>query len=164
MNMNLTCLRIGTGFDIHRLVPGRKLMLGGMEIPFEKGSFGHSDADVVLHALIDALLGAAGAPDIGELFPDTDPQYKDIPGEFLLRKTLDVLLKKNVEIQNIDIIILIEKPKIVPFKAAIRAKLCGLTGLHADCVGLKAKTMEGLGDIGAGIAVACQCAVLVKTI
>jgi len=149
-------MRIGLGFDLHRLAAGRKLMLGGIEIAFDKGGVGHSDADVLIHAVCDALLGAAGLGDIGDLFPDTDPQWKDAASEVFLKDVLQRVREKGLVPQQVDATIFAEEPKLGPDKSAIRENLARLLGLEADAVNVKAKTMEGLSPIGSGDAIAAQ--------
>lgn len=147
--------RVGIGYDLHRLASGRKLILAHVPIEYEKGSVGHSDGDVVLHAVIDALCGAAGLPDIGELFPDTDPRYKDADSGNLLTEALKEIHQAGYAPVNVDVIIHAERPKLSPHKAAMRASLAGLLGLDVDRVNIKAKTGEGLAPIGTGEAIAC---------
>jgi len=146
-------MTIGHGWDIHRLVAGRRFLLGGIEIPHSTGPLGHSDGDVLLHAIIDALLGAAGLGDIGRHFPDTDPALKGISSEAMLSKVLD-LLKGKWTIVNIDATVITEAPKIAPHRDAIQAKIAVLTGCRQ--VNLKAKTNEGLGYVGAREAIECH--------
>jgi 2-C-methyl-D-erythritol 2,4-cyclodiphosphate synthase len=146
-------MTIGHGWDIHRLVTGRRFLLGGVEIPHATGPLGHSDGDVLLHAIIDALLGAAGLGDIGRHFPDTDPALKGISSEAMLTKVLD-LLKGKWTIVNIDATVITEAPKIAPHRDAIQAKIAALTGCRQ--VNLKAKTNEGLGYVGAREAIECH--------
>lgn len=155
-------MRIGIGYDIHRLVKGRDLILGGVKIPYEKGLEGHSDADVVLHAISDALLGAASKGDIGELFPDTDPKYKDVKSAELLEKVYALIKDKGYVINNIDTIIIAEEPKFTPFKKQIQQNIARLLNIPADRVGVKAKTNEGLGGIGKKGAIASYAAVLLE--
>jgi len=145
-------MAVGFGYDIHRLVAGRKLLLGGVDIPHPTGLLGHSDGDVLLHAVIDALLGAAGLGDIGRLFPDTDPSIKGIPSATMLAKALD-LLKGKWEIENVDVTVVAEAPRLSPHNEAIRSKVSSLTGCPR--ISIKAKTNEGLGYIGAKEAIAC---------
>jgi 2-C-methyl-D-erythritol 2,4-cyclodiphosphate synthase len=152
-------MAIGFGYDLHRLVPGRKLLLGGVEIPHETGLLGHSDGDVLLHAVIDALLGAAGKGDIGGLFPDTDPANRGISSERMLARALEVA--SGWAIENVDVTVVAEAPKLAPHRERIRAKVSALLG--GAPVNVKAKTNEGLGYLGAREAVACYAAVqLVK--
>jgi 2-C-methyl-D-erythritol 2,4-cyclodiphosphate synthase len=154
--------RTGIGTDIHRIVEGRKLMLGGIHIPYPAGAAGHSDADVALHAIIDALLGAAGMGDIGTLFPDTDPQWKDADSKALLYTVKEMLEEKRWLVANVDLIIHAEAPRLEPFKGQIKRCIAGLLGIDFTAVNVKAKTNEGLGDIGAGDAIASTAAVLLK--
>jgi 2-C-methyl-D-erythritol 2,4-cyclodiphosphate synthase len=149
-------MTIGHGWDIHRLVAGRKFLLGGVEIPHATGPLGHSDGDVLLHAVIDALLGAAGLGDIGRLFPDTDPSIKGISSETMLARVLD-LLKGKWTIVNIDATVITEAPKIAPHRDAIQLKVSALTACKQ--VNIKAKTNEGLGYIGAREAIECHAVV-----
>lgn len=146
-------MAIGHGWDIHKLVAGRKFLLGGVEIPHPTGPLGHSDGDVLLHAVIDALLGAAGQGDIGRHFPDTDPAIKGISSAKMLDVVLD-LLRGKWTIVNIDVTVIAEAPKIAPHRDAIRARVAALTGCGQ--VNIKAKTMEGLGPVGAREAVECH--------
>ena len=157
-------IRVGIGFDIHRLAEGRRLVLAGVEVPHSLGALAHSDGDVVLHAVADALLGAAGLGDIGEHFPDTDPAWKDADSAALLSRVVKMLSSRKWRVLNVDVNIMLERPKLAAHKAAMRGRLAELLGLAADAVGLKARTMEGLGDIGEGRAVAAQAVVLVARI
>ncbi len=152
--MTDTC-RVGIGYDIHRLVEGRPLVVGGMKIDHTQGLIGHSDADVVLHAVIDALLGAAGLPDIGDLFPDTDPAYKDIDSRVLLKDAMERVCAKGFVAHNIDVIIHAEAPKMTPYKRPIAESIAALAGLAAEDVSVKAKTNEGMGPLGCSDAIAC---------
>ena len=154
-------IRIGTGFDFHPFARGRKLLLGGVEIPFEQGLDGHSDADVLCHSLIDSLLGAAGLSDIGSYFPDTDNQYKDISSLLLLEKAFRLIREKNYLIGNIDLVILAEVPKIKPWVPAIKKRISPLLGISTEDLGIKATTMEGRGMIGRGEGIAVQSSVLI---
>lgn len=147
--------RVGIGTDLHRLVPGRRLILGHVPIAYSRGPRSHSDGDVVLHALIDALAGAAGLPDIGEMFPDTDPAYKDADSANLLAEVLKKLQTQGYAVVNVDVTIHAERPKLGPHKAAIRRELARLLGLKSDAVSVKAKTNEGVDAVGRGQAVAC---------
>jgi 2-C-methyl-D-erythritol 2,4-cyclodiphosphate synthase len=142
--------RIGFGFDVHRLAAGRKLVLGGIEIPFEKGLLGHSDADVLSHAIADALLGAAAAGDIGTHFPDTDPKYKNISSLTLLSHVAHLLAEKSFSIINIDTTIVLQQPQIAPHVEKMRENIARALHVEIDCVSVKATTNEGLGFIGAG--------------
>jgi len=146
-------MAIGHGWDVHKLVPGRKFLLGGVEIPHPTGPLGHSDGDVLLHSVIDALLGASGQGDIGRLFPDTDPSIKGISSETMLAKVLE-LLRGKWAIVNIDVTVIAEAPKISPHRDAIRSRVAALTGCGQ--VNVKAKTNEGLGYVGAREAIECH--------
>jgi 2-C-methyl-D-erythritol 2,4-cyclodiphosphate synthase len=149
----------GLGFDIHRLVEGRKLLLGGVQMEFPLGLLGHSDADALLHAICDALLGAAGLGDIGEHFPDTDPQFKDVSSALLLERVLKLVTDRGYAIENVDTIVYAEQPKLTPHKPAIRQKLAELLKLPPERVNVKAKTMEKLGPIGGSLAIAAHAIV-----
>jgi 2-C-methyl-D-erythritol 2,4-cyclodiphosphate synthase len=153
--------RIGYGYDIHRLTEGRPLILGGIDIPYSLGLMGHSDADVLIHAVCDALLGAAALGDIGDLYPDTDPSLKDIYSVALLEKVVNILVEKNLRISNIDVVVFAEKPKLSKFKDQIRIKLSEVLGIDLHSIGLKATTTEGLGPIGRGEGIAAACVALV---
>ncbi len=154
-------MRIGIGYDIHRLVPGRKLVLGGITIAFEKGLDGHSDADVVVHAICDALLGAAGLKDIGFWFPDTDPAYKGIDSLILLQKCHEMIKDKQYSINNIDVTVFAERPKISPYREAMTEKIAHCLDCKARIVNVKATTAEGLGMIGKGEGIAAMCVALI---
>ena len=147
--------RIGIGYDIHRLVEGRKLVLGGVEVPYVKGLLGHSDGDALLHAVCDALLGAIGEADIGEHFPDTDPKYHDISSVELLKIVADLVKKQDYRISNIDTVVIAQEPVLSPFKKQIQEKIAGVLKIKENCVNIKAKTNEGLGEIGQKQAIAC---------
>ncbi len=147
--------RVGIGYDIHRLVEGRRLVVGGIEIEHAKGLLGHSDADVVLHAITDALLGAAGLPDIGDLFPDTDPAYKDADSRAMLKDAMERVQATGFEAGNLDVIIHAEAPKMSPYKRRIAESIASLTGLSPQRVSVKAKTNEGMGPLGYADAIAC---------
>lgn len=157
-------MRTGIGYDIHRLVPGRKLILGGVTIPFEKGLLGHSDADVLVHAVCDALIGAAGLGDIGRFFPDTDPQFKDMDSLTFLIQTAQMLRDKGFCIRNIDAIIFAQAPKMAPFREAMTLNIARNAHIEPDRVNIKATTTEGLGQIGAGEGIAAMCSVLIDSI
>jgi len=154
--------RSGIGTDIHRIVEGRKLMLGGVYVPYPAGLAGHSDGDVALHAVIDALLGASGMGDIGTLFPDTDPKFKDADSKELLFIVKERLEEKQWEVVNIDLVIHIEQPSLKPVKGQIKRCIAGLLGIGFTAVNVKAKTNEQLGDIGAGEAMAATAIALLK--
>ncbi len=147
-------VRIGNGYDVHRLVEGRKLILGGVEIPYDKGLLGHSDADVLIHAVMDALLGAAGLADIGTNFPDTDPAYKGISSRRLLRNVAGLLNENHFKVNNIDSIIVAQAPKLAPHIPAMRVHLAEDLGITGDRVNIKATTTEGLGPEGRGEGIA----------
>ncbi|MGP1431311.1 MAG: 2-C-methyl-D-erythritol 2,4-cyclodiphosphate synthase [Treponema sp.] len=155
-------IRIGLGYDLHTLVPGRPLMLGGVHIPFEKGEAGHSDGDVLLHALADALLGAACLGDIGELFSPNDPQWKDMDSSFLLKTVWDKVRAAGWTLENADCVITIQQPKILPYRQAIRTSIADILGVHIDQIFVKAKTGEGVGIIGSGTAAAVWCTCLLS--
>jgi 2-C-methyl-D-erythritol 2,4-cyclodiphosphate synthase len=154
-------MRVGIGHDTHRLEVGRPLILGGLRIEHPRGLIGHSDADVVLHALTDALLGAAGLGDIGDAFPDTDPQYKNRESSFFLHEALIRVNRKGYHVVNVDVIIFAQEPKLGPVKAQMRKKLAELLTIDVDAVNVKAKTGENVGFIGRGEAISCQVAVLI---
>jgi len=154
-------MRVGIGHDTHRLEKGRPLFLGGVRIEHSHGLVGHSDADVVLHALTDALLGAAGLGDIGDAYPDTDPAFKDRDSSFFVRDTLKRLNRVRWRVVNVDVIIFAQKPKLGPLKERIRKNLADLLDLNVDAVNVKAKTGEKVGSIGRGEAIACQVSVLI---
>ena len=159
----MTALRIGQGYDVHQLVEGRKLILGGVEIPFEKGLLGHSDADVLLHALMDALLGAAGLGDIGKLFPDTDPRYKGISSLELLRQVAAALEAAGYGLVNADVTLLAQAPKIAPYREVMRANIAGALGVdELERISVKATTEEGLGFTGDGSGMAAQAIALLE--
>jgi 2-C-methyl-D-erythritol 2,4-cyclodiphosphate synthase len=154
--------RTGIGTDIHKLVAGKKLMLGGIYVPFPAGLLGHSDGDVALHAIIDALLGAAGLGDIGTLFPETDPKFKDADSKGLLLDIKGRLEEKRWVVVNVDLIIHAEEPRLESVKAQIKRCIASLLGIDFTAVNVKAKTNEGLGDIGTGQAIAATATVLLK--
>lgn len=154
--------RVGIGTDIHRVVEGRRLMLGGVYIPYPAGLQGHSDGDVALHAIVDALLGAAGMGDIGTLFPDTSVQWKDADSKIFLYAVKEELDKKQWEVVNVDLTIHAEAPKLGPLKGQIRRCIAGLLGMDFAAVNVKAKTNEGLGEIGAGEAMAATAIALLR--
>jgi 2-C-methyl-D-erythritol 2,4-cyclodiphosphate synthase len=145
---------IGLGWDSHRLEPGRRLVLGGVEIPFDRGLAGHSDADVLTHAIMDALLGAAGLGDIGERFPDTDPRYRDADSLQLLRSVVAELRERGLVVEHVDATVLMERPRLDPHRPAIRARLAEAVGLATERVNVKASTGEGMGFVGRGEGVA----------
>ncbi|MBX3397594.1 MAG: 2-C-methyl-D-erythritol 2,4-cyclodiphosphate synthase [Gemmataceae bacterium] len=155
-------MRVGSGHDSHRLVTGRPLILGGVRIEYAKGLAGHSDADAVLHAVTDALLGAAGLGDIGDAFPDTDPQWKDADSAMILLDSLVRIRDLGWRPVNLDITIFAQEPKLGPVKQAIRENVARLVELPADTVNVKAKTGERVGHIGRGEAIACHAIVLLE--
>ena len=140
--------RIGTGYDIHRLEEGRDLIIGGVKIPYEKGLLGHSDADVLIHAIIDAMLGALALPDIGTLFPDTDPKYKGISSLILLEKVYGLVLEKGYEINNIDSNIIAQAPKMMPYIPEMKKVLAKVLNIETDLISIKAKTNEKMDAVG----------------
>lgn len=158
----MTNLRVGHGYDVHRLEEGRKLILGGVEIPWEKGLLGHSDADVLVHAVMDALAGAAGLGDIGELFPDKDPAYKDASSLKLLEEVGRLLAERGVSVVNIDAALLAQAPKVAPYKARMAENIAAALGLEAERVNVKATTEEGLGFTGDGSGMAAHAVALVE--
>jgi 2-C-methyl-D-erythritol 2,4-cyclodiphosphate synthase len=147
--------KVGIGYDIHRLVLGKKLFLGAVEIPYLKGLLGHSDGDVLIHALCDALLGALALGDIGEHFPDTDPEYQGIASSQLLRVVKELVEESGYKINNLDAIIIAQEPKLLPFKKHMKEKICLLLGIPQDVFNIKAKTNEGLDAVGNLEAIAC---------
>lgn len=149
-------MRVGMGYDVHRLTEGRKLILGGVEIPWEKGLLGHSDADVLVHAVMDALLGAAALGDIGKQFPDTDPAYKGISSILLLRHVAELLKKNGYAIGNVDATIIAQKPKMAPHILKMRENMAEAMGISVDCLNVKATTEEGLGFTGREEGIAAQ--------
>lgn len=155
-------MRIGHGYDVHRLVENRALIIGGVEIPYEKGLLGHSDADVLLHAISDALLGAAALGDIGKLFPDTDPKYKGADSLVLLREVCSAVRSHGFEIENIDATVLAQAPKLRPYIDEMRARISAYTGIDIDCISIKATTEEGLGFTGEGKGIAAHAVCLIK--
>ncbi|MCD6361519.1 MAG: 2-C-methyl-D-erythritol 2,4-cyclodiphosphate synthase [Armatimonadetes bacterium] len=159
---NAGAMRVGVGLDVHALVEGRPLILGGVSIPFERGLAGHSDADVLLHAISDALLGAAALGDIGLHFPDTDPQYSGADSADLLRRVVALLAQKGWRAVNVDATVICERPKLAPHIPAMRANIAAAVGLPVEMVGVKATTTEGLGFAGRGEGIAAQAVVLIE--
>ncbi|MCL6637960.1 MAG: 2-C-methyl-D-erythritol 2,4-cyclodiphosphate synthase, partial [Alicyclobacillus sp.] len=155
-------MRVGIGFDVHRFSPGRRLRLGGIEIPYEQGLAGHSDADVVLHAVMDALLGALALGDIGQLFPDTDPTYAGVDSTHLFQQVWERVKGQGYQLGNLDVVVLAERPRIMPHAAAMRACIAELCGAHPEQISIKATTMERLGAIGRGEGIAAQAVVVLK--
>lgn len=158
----MTNLRIGHGYDVHRLVAGRRLILGGVDIPWEKGLEGHSDADVLVHAVMDALLGAAGLEDIGSLFPDSSEEFRDISSLVLLKRVAGELAKRSVTVVNVDATVLAQAPKLAPYRAQMRANIAGALGIETEQVGVKATTEEHLGFTGDGSGMAAHAVALVE--
>ena len=155
-------MRVGHGYDVHRLVEGRRLILGGVEIPWEKGLLGHSDADVLTHALMDALLGAAALGDIGHLFPDKDPAYEGADSVELLRQVMRVLDEKGWRLGNADITVIAQRPKLAPHIPRMREILAAAMGTAPERVSVKATTEEGLGFSGEGLGIAAHAVVLIE--
>ncbi|MBQ3356605.1 MAG: 2-C-methyl-D-erythritol 2,4-cyclodiphosphate synthase [Oscillospiraceae bacterium] len=155
-------MRIGHGYDVHRLTEGRKLILGGVEIPFARGLDGHSDADVLVHALMDALLGAAGERDIGALFPDTDPRYRGISSMLLLREVMRRLREKGLRVGNADVTVLAQRPKLKDYIPQMRENLARELEIDVDRINVKATTEEGLGFTGRMEGIACHAVCLLE--
>ena len=160
-----TPILIGHGYDLHQLVHGRKLILGGVEIPSEMGLLGHSDADCLIHALSDAIFGALGLPDIGNYFPDDAPENKDLDSLNILQKAVEESAKQSFKLGNIDLTLILEEPKIGPYVNQIKEKISACCGLKAERIGIKATTNEGLGAIGRkeGVAAFAVCTLVKKT-
>ena len=160
----MTSLRIGHGYDVHRLTEGRRLILGGVEVPYEKGLLGHSDADVLTHAVMDALLGAAALGDIGKLFPDTDAAYAGISSILLLERVAERLREAGYAVVNLDATVLAQAPKLAPYRERMRENLAHALALDASCVSVKATTEEGLGFTGEGLGIAAHAVALLEKI
>jgi 2-C-methyl-D-erythritol 2,4-cyclodiphosphate synthase len=158
----MTKLRIGQGYDVHRLVEGRALILGGVTVPYEKGLLGHSDADVLTHAIMDALLGAAGLPDIGNLFPDNDKAFFNISSIYLLQQVGLKLKENGVQVVNIDATLVAQAPKVAPYRAAMRQNIAAALSIDVEQVGIKATTEEHLGFTGDGSGMAAHAVVLLE--
>ena len=154
--------RIGIGFDVHSFKEGRKLILGGTEIPFEKGLAGHSDADALLHAISDAMLGALSLGDIGSHFPDTDPKFKNIDSTILLAKVNELINAENYEVVNVDSVIMLQRPKILPYVNQMKEKISGILGIKVDQVSVKATTTEKLGFVGREEGISVMATVLIS--
>jgi 2-C-methyl-D-erythritol 4-phosphate cytidylyltransferase/2-C-methyl-D-erythritol 2,4-cyclodiphosphate synthase len=154
--------RIGTGYDVHRLTEGRKLILGGVEIPFDKGLLGHSDADVLLHAIMDALLGAAALGDIGRHFPDSDESYRGISSLFLLKRVGELLSKNGCRIGNIDAVVIAQRPKIAPYIGEMTMRIAETLGIRENMINIKGTTTEKLGFCGREEGIAAQASVLIR--
>jgi len=155
-------IRIGEGWDIHTLVEGRKLMLGGVQVPYSKGLLGHSDADALLHAITDALFGAAGMGDIGTHFPDTDAAFQGADSALLLAEAARRVREKGYLIGNVDSTIITQAPKLAPHIGAMRARIADILGIAPDCVNVKAKTAEKMGPVGEGLAIEARAVVLLQ--
>ncbi|MCD8327643.1 MAG: 2-C-methyl-D-erythritol 2,4-cyclodiphosphate synthase [Ruminococcus sp.] len=155
-------MRIGHGYDVHRLCEGRKLILGGVVIPFEKGLLGHSDADVLHHAIMDAMLGAAALGDIGKHFPDTDERYKGADSTTLLRRVTEILKENGFSVSNIDCTICAQAPKLSPFIENMRKNIADAVNVSSDCVSVKATTEEGLGFTGSGEGISAHAVCLIE--
>ncbi len=157
-------MRVGIGYDIHRLMEGRPLILGGVEIPYIKGLVGYSDADVLLHAVSDAILGAASLGDIGMHFPDTEPRYKGASSAGLLEKVNDLIRQKGYRVNNVDVVLIAEEPKIGAFRAKISEKISDILRIDESRINIKATTNEGVGSIGRGEAIASYAVVILEEI
>ena len=157
-------MRIGHGYDVHRLASGRRLILGGVDIPWEKGLLGHSDADVLTHAVMDALLGAAGLWDIGHAFPDTDPAYEGADSLLLLDRVMEMLSERGYRVGNVDATILAQRPRLAPHIPQMRSNLAAHLGVGEDRVNVKATTEEGLGFTGAGEGMAAHAVALLEEV
>lgn len=155
-------MRIGHGYDVHRLVEGRKLILGGVEIPWEKGLLGHSDADVLTHALMDALMGAAALGDIGHAFPDNDPAYDGADSILLLERVMQMLQEKGYRVGNVDCTVIAQRPKLAPYIAEMKKRLASALRIEADAVNVKATTEEKLGFTGEGLGIAAHAVALIE--
>ena len=158
----MTNLRVGHGYDVQRMVEGRPLILGGVTVPYEKGLLGHSDADVLTHAVMDALLGAAGLPDIGNLFPDNDNAFLNISSIYLLEQVAGKLKEAGVQVVNIDATLIAQAPKVAPYRLAMRQNIAAALGIDVERVGVKATTEEHLGFTGDGSGMAAHAVVLVE--
>lgn len=155
-------MRVGLGFDSHRLVEGRRLVIGGVQIPFERGLTGHSDADVLLHAIADALIGAAGLSSIGELFPDTDPRYKDADSAELLRQVVLLIRERGYSIINVDSTVLAEEPVLVPYRDKMRQRIAEILELDVSDIAIKPKRGEGMGFVGRKEGIVAMAVVLLR--
>lgn len=157
-------MKVGLGFDIHRMVPGRKCILGGVHVEHDKGPLAHSDGDVLLHALVDAMLGAAALGDIGEFFPDTDPAYKDADSATFVREALRLLRNDGYTVVSVDSVVLADAPRVGPAREMICQNIADLLSLKPGCVSVKGKTLEGIGAIGHGEAIAAQVVVVLDRV
>ena len=158
----MTGLRIGQGYDVHRLTEGRRLILGGVDVPYEKGLLGHSDADVLTHAVMDALLGAAALGDIGKLFPDSDPRFAGADSVALLRRVTALLREKGWQVVNVDATVVAQAPKLAPYTMQMRENLAAAMGTDVSCVSVKATTEEHMGFTGSGEGMAAHAAALIE--
>ncbi len=156
--------RIGLGYDIHKLVEGRELIIGGVKITHEKGLLGHSDADVLIHAIIDGMLGALALDDIGTIFPDTDPKYKDIDSTILLKHVYDLIKSKGYSVVNIDSNIIAQAPKMMPYIPKMKTRLCEMLGIENHQLSIKAKTKENLDSVGQKLAIEANAVVLLEKV
>ena len=156
-------IRIGTGYDVHRLTEGRKLILGGVDIPYDYGLLGHSDADVLVHAIMDALLGAAALGDIGKHFPDTDDNYKGVSSIELLKKVKNILIRNGYEVSNIDSTIIAQKPKLLPYIELMRQNIADALEININFISIKATTTEKLGFEGEGLGISADAVCIIKT-
>jgi len=161
--MHAADIRVGIGYDVHRLVPGRKLILGGVEVPFEKGLLGHSDADVALHAVMDALLGAAGLGDIGTFFPDSDVSFQGADSGELLARVVHMLRGQKMRVCNVDLVIVAQEPRLAPWVPTMQRNIAQMLQLPVGRVGVKATTTEGLGFEGRGEGMSAKAVVLVES-
>ena len=157
-------MRIGTGYDVHELVKGRRLVLGGIEIPYEKGLLGHSDADVLIHAIMDSILGALALGDIGLLFPDTDMKYKDIDSKILLKRVVEVMKENNFQIGNVDVVVMAQRPKLRPYIDEMRSVISEILLTDVKNVSIKATTTEKLGFVGREEGIAAHAVVILEEI
>lgn len=157
-------MRIGIGYDVHKLTENRDLILGGVKIPYEKGLLGHSDADVLIHAVMDALLGAAGLGDIGRHFPDTDPQYKGISSVLLMKHVAALLNENGYQVGNVDAVVIAQRPKLLPYIPEMRERMAEALGTETERINVKATTEEGLGFTGRGEGIAAQAVCLLESI
>jgi len=162
--MSLPVLRIGSGYDVHKLVPGRRLILCGVDVPYDRGLLGHSDADVAVHALMDALLGALALGDIGHLFPDSDVRYKDADSMKLLQQVVQLLYSKGYRLGNLDLTIVAQAPKLAPYIQKMRENLAAVLQVGVDRVSVKATTTEQLGFTGRGEGIAAECVCIVQRV
>ncbi len=160
--MQASSIKIGCGYDAHRLVHGRKLVLGGVDVPYEKGLLGHSDADVLVHAVCDALLGAMGMGDIGHLFPDNDPENKNVSSLKFLEKIGSIVHKQGFQIVNTDATLFAEAPRMASHRSKMEANIAASLGIERERINVKATTTEGLGFIGRGLGIGAQCVVLIQ--